>query len=276
MKYAWLTDVHLNFLDHNKRNKWYQQLKKYKGVIISGDIGEATNVFGILKEMYKVTQKPIYYVLGNHDYYRGDIEEVRKYAQCVTEDYDTYNNNVIYLTTAPMLIPLKKGVFLCGVDGWADAQAGDFDKSDIELNDSIVIADLRYARHFGGRPGLKQKMYELSVQDASLLDGQLDSIRLHCHEENIKLKEVVIVTHIPPFEEASRYKGKQTGKDFLPFFCNPTLGVTILEFARNNPEVKVTVLCGHTHDKVDYEKLPNLKVRVGGATYYLPDISGEI
>lgn len=81
---------------------------------------------------------------------------------------------------------------------------------------------------------------------------------------------------MPPFEEASRYNGKQKGKDFLPFFCSPTTGRPILAFAQFNPNVKLTVLCGHTHDKVDYEKLPNLKVRVGWAEYYLPDISVEV
>ncbi len=68
MKLAWLTDIHLNFLDKSGRKKFYQQIvaSQVEAVLISGDIAEAPSVSDILKEMIEQIQMPIYFVLGNH------------------------------------------------------------------------------------------------------------------------------------------------------------------------------------------------------------------
>ena len=70
MKLTWITDVHLNFLEKDKRMDFYQMLiaTDSDGEMISGDIAEATSIEPILKEMVNATQKSIYFVLGNHDY----------------------------------------------------------------------------------------------------------------------------------------------------------------------------------------------------------------
>src|SRR5262249_47567983 len=79
MKIAWLTDIHLNFLDRNSRKRFYEFLVISKAdlVMISGDIAEAPSVKDILTEMGKEINRPIYFVLGNHDYYFGYVQEVR-------------------------------------------------------------------------------------------------------------------------------------------------------------------------------------------------------
>ncbi|MCE2991889.1 MAG: metallophosphoesterase [Alphaproteobacteria bacterium] len=79
MKLTWLTDVHLNFLEKNERIDFDHTLiaTDGDGVMISGDIAEAPSIESILKEMANAIQKPIYFVLGNHDYYRGGINDVR-------------------------------------------------------------------------------------------------------------------------------------------------------------------------------------------------------
>lgn len=43
MQYAWLTDIHLNFIDDIARQKFYQEIVNTQcdGVLISGDIAEA-------------------------------------------------------------------------------------------------------------------------------------------------------------------------------------------------------------------------------------------
>ena len=48
MKLAWLTDVHLNFLDADERKKFYQEIINIEceGVLISGDIAEAPSIKG--------------------------------------------------------------------------------------------------------------------------------------------------------------------------------------------------------------------------------------
>jgi predicted phosphohydrolase len=51
-------------------------------VLISGDIAEAPTVSEILGEMAQHVAKPIYFVLGNHDYYKSSVAKVR---QTITE-----------------------------------------------------------------------------------------------------------------------------------------------------------------------------------------------
>ncbi len=79
MKLAWLTDIHLNFLEKQERKLFYSEIlnKSCDGVLISGDIAEAPCLIEILNEMVDEIGKPIYFVLGNHDYYRGQVSELR-------------------------------------------------------------------------------------------------------------------------------------------------------------------------------------------------------
>jgi predicted MPP superfamily phosphohydrolase len=88
MKLTWNTDVHLNFLEKDERIDFYHTLivTDSNVVLISGDIAEATSIESILKEMASTTQKPIYFVLGNHDYYRGIINDLRNKMISITKD----------------------------------------------------------------------------------------------------------------------------------------------------------------------------------------------
>ena len=87
MKLAWLTDIHLNYIDDKERENFCKEIVNTHcdGVLISGDIAEATSLVFILQEMANLLKKPIYFVLGNHDYYRGKINEVRKAISILTK-----------------------------------------------------------------------------------------------------------------------------------------------------------------------------------------------
>ncbi len=62
MKLAWLTDVHLNFLDANERKNFYQEIinTRCNGVLASGDIAEAPSIKDILQELAEFIEQPIY------------------------------------------------------------------------------------------------------------------------------------------------------------------------------------------------------------------------
>jgi len=92
MKLTWITDVHLNFLQKDERIDFYHTLfaTDSNGVVISGDIAEATSIELILKEIASTIQKPIYFVLGNHDYYRGSINDLR--STMMSHSYFGYQN----------------------------------------------------------------------------------------------------------------------------------------------------------------------------------------
>ena len=80
MKLAWLTDTHLNFLSLDERKRFYSEIMQTSSdaVLMSGDIAEGPCITNILKEMSQQVQKPIYFVLGNHDYYEARVEPIRE------------------------------------------------------------------------------------------------------------------------------------------------------------------------------------------------------
>ena len=79
MRIAWLTDIHLNFLAEAGARAFLAEVAagRADAVLVGGDIGEAHNVcdyLGLLDELLAV---PIYFVLGNHEFYFGSIRETR-------------------------------------------------------------------------------------------------------------------------------------------------------------------------------------------------------
>ena len=75
---AWLTDIHLNFIAPYKFDSFVSDIRQQQPdvVLLSGDIGEANNVVYYLQRLAKGLARPIYFVLGNHDFYRASIAEV--------------------------------------------------------------------------------------------------------------------------------------------------------------------------------------------------------
>ncbi len=84
--------------------------------------------------------------------------------------------------------------------------------------------------------------------------------------------KVIVVTHIPPFPQNSKYRGKVAGYDYLPFYTCKATGDVIMQYAEMYPHVQFKVFCGHSHHKALYEPLPNLTVKTGEAQYYMPEI----
>jgi hypothetical protein len=56
MKLTWVTDIHLNFIDENEREKFYQEIvnSACDGVLISGDIAEAPCLVDIYLSLMKM------------------------------------------------------------------------------------------------------------------------------------------------------------------------------------------------------------------------------
>lgn len=79
MHLGWLSDIHLNFfLGPAARSKFFDGLKQrhVDAWILSGDIGEAGLVVRYLEEFERLPVRT-YFVLGNHDFYHGSIEQTR-------------------------------------------------------------------------------------------------------------------------------------------------------------------------------------------------------
>lgn len=215
MQYAWLTDIHLNFIDDLVRQKFYQEIVNTKcdGVLISGDIAEAPCLVDMLNEMAKYIDKPIYFILGNHDYYSGQIKEVYDAMTGLTK-----NNEKLFWLPASGMQKLDNNTFLIGQDGWADGRLGDYQNSRVVLNDSRMIYDLFQAKILG-KYQLLEKMQQLADADAIKLQNLLEE----AVQQNPK--KIIVLMHVPPFKEACLHEGEISGDDWLPYFSSKVMEI---------------------------------------------------
>ncbi|MEK6236149.1 MAG: metallophosphoesterase, partial [Planctomycetales bacterium] len=136
---AWYTDVHLNFLDNSRLGPFYRSMAAEEAdvVLISGDIGEAPDVARILTNIADAVQRPVYFVLGNHDFYRSSVRDTRFEIGKLAGE----NEHLVYLNDMDP-VELGPNTALVGHDGWGDARLGDYDNSPVLLNDHFLIAEL--------------------------------------------------------------------------------------------------------------------------------------
>lgn len=267
MRLTWLTDIHLNFLEFHSRKQFYQDITEKNGdaILITGDIAEASSISELLEEMAYQVKKPIYFVLGNHDYYRGQIDDVKKIIISLTKKEALLN----WLPASGSKI-FKEDTILLGQDGWADGRYGDYANSRISLNDSRLIVDLFQQKILGKYP-LLEKMQELADIDAKQLHNDFEQVVGRYHP-----KKIIVLTHVPPFKEACFYEGRNTDDDWLPYFSSKAMGDVLMKMAKENTNIQFLVLCGHTHSKANYQALDNLVVKVGGAEYSHPEVQEVI
>ncbi|HEV2613576.1 MAG TPA: metallophosphoesterase [Gammaproteobacteria bacterium] len=262
MKLAWLTDIHLNFLDEDARKLFYREILNTNsdGVLISGDIAEAPSLVYLLNEIADCIRKPIYFILGNHDYYKGNIKDVRDSMV----ELSSMNDNLFWLPVSGLQL-LGNNTVLLGQDGWADGRFGDYENSRVALNDSRLIADL-FQEKILGKSLLLTKMRKLADADAVRLKNDLRQA------VSKSPKKIIVLTHVPPFKETCLHMGEMSGDDWLPYFSSKIVGDLLLETANKYPLVDFLVLCGHTHSEASYQALSNLTVKVGQAEYGQPRV----
>ncbi len=76
---TWATDIHLNFLSHVGMDAFCDGLRREEpdAVLVTGDIAEAPTLEPLLSLVAAEMKVPIYFVLGNHDYYRASSSSSR-------------------------------------------------------------------------------------------------------------------------------------------------------------------------------------------------------
>lgn len=262
VRLAWVTDIHLNFLQPEHRRDFYDALLSLSpdAVLITGDIGESPSFDVLLIEMARAIARPVYFVLGNHDFYRGTIAEVRERAARLTQQ----ETLLTYLTSA-CLVPLTQHTALVGHDGWADGRLGDFDRSEVLLNDYLLIEELRKwdGDFVLDRDALRTELHRLGDETAAHFAKVLPmAFRTH--------RRAIALMHPPPFREACLHRDVLADDDWLPHFSCGAAGQTIRSLLRTRPECHLTVLCGHTHCFGKSQILDNLEVVTGGAEYGHP------
>jgi len=258
MRVVWATDIHLNFLQPRERAAFYSSFHggQPDAVFITGDIAEAPCLHELLGEMQQAIAVPLYFVLGNHDFYHGAIETVRRGIQ----DWCSTQSGLTYLSSSG-LIELTPKTVLIGHDGWGDGRYGNYHQSPVRLSDQEVIWDFQGL----DEKAILAKLHTLG-DEAALHLGEMLTRAAGSYEQ------VICLTHVPPFKEACWYEGKMGNDDWLPFFACQAVGEVLLEMTRAHPDCQVTVFCGHTHHAGIVQILPNLCVKTGSAEYGQPHV----
>jgi predicted MPP superfamily phosphohydrolase len=255
-KIAWLTDIHLNFVEEFQIEELCRIViaSKPDAVLIGGDISEAPGLRSHLLLLEKLLQCSIFFVLGNHDFYRGSISSVRQDAKRLSES----SRRLKWLPQIGVF-ELTEQTGLLGHDTWADGRSGAGAKSPIFLNDFMLIKELRESRN------LFKTLGDLGDEAAAYLKQQLPAALA-------RFQHLIVLVHVPPFIESCWHEGEISGDDWLPHFTCRAVGETLRQVMIENPEKKMTVLCGHTHSSGTAQILPNLLVKTGTAKYGKPRV----
>lgn len=216
MKLQIMSDLHLEFEPFRYRET------DADVVILAGDIGvKAKGVEWAMK-----IDKPVIYVMGNHEYYGSSLPRQLEKCQDIAN-----GSNVHFLEND---IATIDGVNFFGCTLWTD----------FELHGSEYASKVLAGRHMNDYQAIRSsgtysklhpnKTQELSIESQKWLD---ESLKEHEGETN------VVVTHHLPSEKScsSEYKSSNLN----PCYAS-NLEALILD---RNPALWVH---GHTHDAFDY------------------------
>lgn len=259
MKLAFLSDIHLDFVIKSDIEKLAYDMSDCDAAVITGDIATSSSLFITLNILADNFKKPIYFLCGNHDFYKSSFKEVEQ----ATIKYSDSNKYCKWLQHIG-IVELTPNTCLLGADGWYDLRLGDYWNSNFGLTDFAVIKDLI---------GLsKEERYKVCSKRG---DDCADYIRDVLPEAAKKYKNIIFATHVPPFQGASLYKGRPSPQYSLPYFSNKAAGMALLDIAEWFPDRKFLVICGHSHFAADYQ-IKNITVKVAGAEYYEPKVYATI
>lgn len=181
---VWVTDLHLDAAEKERHREFFEAINSLSPdiVLVGGDISNGVHSLQHLKHLARLIHKPLYFVLGNHDFYYGSISKTRSLARQASNAFDSVN----YLTGMGV-IELTPEVGLIGHDGWADGRAGDFMGSTVMLNDYQFIDELKLLT-----PGTRlKKLEELGTEAANYLRKVLiQAVPRYSH--------IVLLIHTPP------------------------------------------------------------------------------
>ena len=252
MRLLWMTDLHLDRAQDADRHKFLASLRSshFDAAVITGDISSARFLRWHLLDLGRACDpKPVYFVLGNHDFFGGSFAGVDE----LVADICQRQKNLRHLGSGE-IIPLTETEALIGHRGWADGLAGYGFQSRVRQKDFEVISDFR---------GESKKdrfchLEALGAESGHYLRGVLPKALENYHR-------VWIATHFPPYPDAALFGGRRCGMQFLPHFTNVGAGKAIYEVAKDFREKRVTVLCGHTHHASNLQFSANISVLVGAA-----------
>lgn len=279
---SWATDIHLDFLKESvhepgggmtsmttllseKKVKAFCDevaSKNTEALVITGDISTGDNLEYHLNWLGKHLPIPVYFVLGNHDFYNSTILRVRANMR----QFDGSPGKPSYLSNVGV-VQLSEESALVGHDGWYDGGYSDWFKSKLVMTDYYLIGEMR----FEVPTKVWNLMQELSFQ------GRLHARKHLTDAAERGFKEVYFATHVPPFRENSRAPdGSLSDPNWLPNMSCKMLGDELLDLSKKFPGTNFICLSGHTHTAYQKQYAENLWCFTGKAKYGNPESSIQV
>lgn len=251
-RYAWLTDIHLDHLQDAQAKAFIDHVasQNIDGILITGDIATAPRFIQYLAMFEAALQKPVLFVLGNHDYWGSTIEQCQKQAI----DISSMSTFIKWAASTPY-ITLTQTTTLVGHDGWYDTLYASHPDFNMSMNDWSYTGD------FVGKN--KDTIVSLSKELAHKATlSMMSSIKAATRYS----RRLIVMTHVPPFI------CHQCDNAGLSWFASRMMGDMLRQAAKAYPNVHFTVLAGHSHTAGTLEVDKNMICHVGAAEYGKPEI----
>ena len=254
-KYLWYTDTHFDKVAPWTLMRFIYHVVKQEpqGVFLTGDISTGPMLCFHLRFLARHIKCPIYFVLGNHDYHFTSMEKQHEKIRVMCREVP----NLVWLTESDV-VDLNHEVGLIGAEGWYDARLGNPNYLKYTL-DRFLTKEFRDLKTLGNQI---EYFRELAAKSCILLEDKLEKALAQ------DFKTVYILTHFPPWKEATRDVGKRLEKFWLPYNVNCGLGQMIETVMKDRKKRSVTVLAGHTHTDAWIHVARNIECKVNKAKYY--------
>jgi predicted phosphohydrolase len=253
-KYVWLSDTHLNmsilpFLKRRFINK--VNSVESDGLIMTGDISNGMMLESDLKYLATHYDGPIYFVLGNHDYYWRHRESVESDVRRLCRRFP----NLLWLSDEDP-IQLDHGVSLVGDEGWFDVTAGRPELTKWCIDRLINLDYLQMANYGQQAAAWKQRAKESTSRLCRKIRSALEDSDV-----------VYVATHFPPWGAATMSDWKLMEDYWLSYNTNVCLGEE-LESLMKDEQGRIVVLSGHTHMACEVSVSKNITCKVAAASYW--------
>lgn len=263
MRIGFATDIHLDAVGAQGVGAKYERIGRFVAegqdvLLVAGDISIGTKFPHQFEQFCRGAQIPVYFVLGNHDFWKAEESTVRENAAKFPG----------YLDTAGV-VELAPGLGLVGRTGWYDTLSGNPFTSPIQVDDWRLIPKLQ---------GLWAERYLLSKHCKAWSEEEAEKARPVLIEAAQRFPNVIFVTHFPCFtaacwDDLGNLDTEERG--WRPWSINTTMGHLIDEVVTAHPKTQFTVLHGHTHGGGRKQLRDNLTCISGWATYGSPKLAAS-
>jgi Icc-related predicted phosphoesterase len=256
------SDIHLNFATaYDLREFMVSTIEESLDVLlIGGDIGDSQSTPFYLEMFDRFLDCQIYFVLGNHDFYESSFAKVKEEVRKVCN-----NSKKLFFLDDESYLELNLNTAIIGESGIPDGREGNFEGYFEKINDYFLVEDFKGS----DKNQILNKLNEIGDNRAQIAREKL--------EETLNYyKNVIFLTHVPPFKEATLYKGKIKDDNFLPHFTCKTLGDKLKRIMDKHPNSHLKVYCGHSHEKASVQILNNLEVVCMDASYGYPKLNNIV